>query len=661
MANFGVCTQVTVKTRAVDSEETLISSAERDKLRIAEKCISLDHVNDNGPVGTTVTVRLAPTKLISPEQGRRYLDPYVSFLPVPVYLNGQPLSGQAMESRLPLKGRNFSSSVTVVNIGDAAASGQFHIRLDQNGQVLIGVTDVTLGGLPVEGSLLLLQEGGQLMGLRSFFGLSPIPCPSAYQLGGFANLSVLQPTAGREAVSRDSIDQVARLLGLADRAASEHLAQSSVSDKNTAFMQWLVLHGRYNLAKHVTIRIYPDDLDIPLGELKSSIGSRVAHYYTGSDQQILQTFSGQGACLFQIAQSSPRRALQLHWLQQLNIQQVPDSPRILRTYKSSELDWSEGSILIRVGSILRDDYLVPDVEVLLSDISHGVSVLPLQQDGHLTVHLAKSSPLLPPLVQVLKDDYQFFPSFMKDFVRNQIYPRVQQFVPSSTRQGVDALRKILERNRELYRYEETETGELETMLRDLLPSATMAEVLQRAQTAMHVQTQRVTQSQVGTVEHVIPDVARSPSPESESQGDTEFSPRPPILREGITSDMKILVADAKYPQLNNFSLLLGLSDRLMREYADFFRTPHTTRILWGGHRVIYIFSEPTGRLSLYYDVELREPLEESAAGGALFPTTTLITRRRIFVPVPDSLVSAFKITGGPREFYVRFDLLVASE
>jgi len=125
--------------------------------------------------------------------------------------------------------------------------------------------------------------------------------------------------------------------------------------------------------------------------------------------------------------------------------------------------------------------------------------------------------------------------------------------------------------------------------------------------------------------------------------------------------MKILVADTKYPQLNNFSLLLGLSDRLMREYADFFRTPHTTRILWGGHRVIYIFSEPTGRLSLYYDVELREPLEESAAGGALFPTTTLITKKRIFVPVPDPLVDAFKITAGPREFYVRFDLLVAGE
>ena len=661
--NFGVSTQVTVRTRAADSQDTLISSAEREKLRIAEKCISLDRLTDDGPIGTTVTVHLLPGKAINSQQARRYLEPYISLLPVPVYLNGQNISGQNIESQLPLTGRTFSPSGVELSLSDATASAQFHIRLDQNGQVLVKVTNVKLSGVPIEGSLLLLQTGGQLMGLRSYFGLAPIPCASAYQFGGFANLAFLQPTAGREAVSRDSIEQVSRIIALADRAASEYLAGSPASDKNTAFMQWVVSHGRQNLAKHVTIRIQPDDIDVRLGDLKSRIGSRAAHYYTGSDPQIIQTFSGQGTCLFQIAQGNPRRTLQLHWLQQVGVQQVPDSPHILRTYKGSEMDWSEGSIIVRTASILRDDYLVPDVEVLLSDISHGVSVLPSQKDGHLVVYLAKSSSLLPPLVQVLKDDYQYFPDFMKDFVRNQVYPRIQQFVPSSTRQGVDALRKILERNRELYRYEETETGELETMLQDLLPSATMAEIVQKAQGTMRVQTQRVTQSQVGTVENVIPDVARSPNPEppSQEEPESEFSPRPPILREEITSDMKILVADVKYPQLNNFSLLLGLSDRLMREYADFFRTPHTTRILWGGHRVIYIFSEPTGRLSLYYDVELREPLEDSAAGGSLFPTTTLITKKRIFVPVPDPLVDAFKITSGPREFYVRFDLLVASD
>jgi molecular chaperone HtpG len=661
MANFGVSAQVSVRTRAAETQETLISTAEREKLKIQEKCISLERLEDDGPIGTTVTVNLLPSKTITPEQARRYLEPYISLLPVPVYLNGQMLSGRSMESVLPLAGRVFSSSRFTVALGDATASAEFHIRLDQNGQVLVDVNDVKLGGVAVEGGLLLLQGGGQLMGLRSYFGLSPIPSASFYQFGGFANLAFLQPTAGREAVSRDSIEQVNRIIALAERAASEYLAESNASDKNTGFMQWVASHGRYNLAKHITLHIQPDHTDIPVGELKSRIAGRVAHYYSGSDSQIVQTFSGHGACLLQTAQSNPRRSIQLWWLGQHNIQQVPDSPRILHVYAASELNSYEVSIVVRTAAILRDDYLVPDIEVLLSKLSHGVSVLPVQQDGRLIVHLSKASPLLPPLIQVLKDDYQFFPSFMKDFVRNQVYPRIPQFVPSSTRQGVDALRKILERNRELYRYEETETGELEKMLQDLLPSANITDILHKAQARMRVQTQRVTQSQVGTVEHVIPDVARSPNPEPTPQGETEYAARPPILREQITSNMKILVADAKHPQLNNLSLFLGLSDRLMREYADFFRTPHTTRILWGGHRVIYIFSEPTGRLSLYYDVELREPLEEASAGGALFPTTTIITKTRIFVPVPDQLVDAFKITAGPREFYVRFDLLVANE
>ena len=104
-------------------------------------------------------------------------------------------------------------------------------------------------------------------------------------------------------------------------------------------------------------------------------------------------------------------------------------------------------------------------------------------------------------------------------------------------------------------------------------------------------------------------------------------------------------------------MLLGLSDRLMRSEAEFFRTPHTTRILWGGHRVVYIFTEATGRLSLYYDIELRAPIEHTKAGGGMLPTTTLITKKRIFVPIPDTLVEEFKIVTGPKEFFVRFDIL----
>ena len=34
----------------------------------------------------------------------------------------------------------------------------------------------------------------------------------------------------------------------------------------------------------------------------------------------------------------------------------------------------------------------------------------------------------------------------------------------------------------------------------------------------------------------------------------------------------------------------------------------------------------SGNLTLYYDVELKDPLEDNAAGGIMIPTTTLVTR-----------------------------------
>src|SRR5207249_1328719 len=109
--------------------------------------------------------------------------------------------------------------------------------------------------------------GGQLMGLRSSFGLAPIPASGSYQFGGFANLTILQPTAGREALNRESIDQVGRLVGMAEYASSNILAKTDFADRNNANLQWVVTQNQWVLAQHVRVHALPDNKDVPLGEV----------------------------------------------------------------------------------------------------------------------------------------------------------------------------------------------------------------------------------------------------------------------------------------------------------------------------------------------------------------------------------------------------------
>jgi molecular chaperone HtpG len=402
----------------------------------------------------------------------------------------------------------------------------------------------------------------------------------------------------------------------------------------------------------------PEDKEVPMGQIKLQIGTRSAHYYWGNDAHILATFVGESTCLLHLVQASPRRQVQIYYIIYfVRIPQVPDAVTITRVYAPSDLTSSEAAVLIRTAFILREDYLIADAEPMLADISHAVTVYAEKKGDQLKIYIARSSSLLPPMLAFYDKAYNLFTQFMKDFVRVQIYPRIQQFVPSSTRDGVDALRKILERNRELYRYEEGEMGDFEGILGEyLLGNKSFSQVLEQAHSRSRPQTQSVSSHQVGSVENEVPGVVDSPVTPRVDEG-LEFAAMPPIIRDSVSSNMKILITAARYPQLNNFTMLLGLSDRLVRTEGDFFRTPHTTRILWGGHRVVYIFTEATGRLSLYYDVELREPINRAKASGGMFPTTTLITKNRIFVPVPDALAEEFKVATGPKEFFIRFDIL----
>ncbi|MGD0965976.1 MAG: hypothetical protein ABSA57_18995 [Candidatus Acidiferrales bacterium] len=78
MANFGVCTRLTVETKTEGSPEWLRSVADRDSLQIATECITLERFSTPREVGTTVTAKLEQP--ITVDQAKRYLEPYVSVL-----------------------------------------------------------------------------------------------------------------------------------------------------------------------------------------------------------------------------------------------------------------------------------------------------------------------------------------------------------------------------------------------------------------------------------------------------------------------------------------------------------------------------------------------------------------------------------------------------
>ena len=104
-------------------------------------------------------------------------------------------------------------------------------------------------------------------------------------------------------------------------------------------------------------------------------------------------------------------------------------------------------------------------------------------------------------------------------------------------------------------------------------------------------------------------------------------------------------------------MFLSLSDRVYRKHLDFFFEPHTTKVIWGMHRIVYIFTHASNNISLYYDIELKERLMNNSTGGVAVPTTTILTDGKIFIPIINDLEEYFDIREGQKEFFVRHDII----
>jgi molecular chaperone HtpG len=131
---------------------------------------------------------------------------------------------------------NSFSETSVVN-------GGFNYDLEgyilPNSFVYIKISNLSFQGHTELGSLVLYQGATNIMCYRNFFGLSSIPVTVGYNLGGFANLSFLTPTAGREALSRESLGVLNNLFQSIELKITLILWNLEIANLNTSFQRYI--------------------------------------------------------------------------------------------------------------------------------------------------------------------------------------------------------------------------------------------------------------------------------------------------------------------------------------------------------------------------------------------------------------------------------------
>ncbi|MCQ2351592.1 MAG: ATP-binding protein [Paludibacteraceae bacterium] len=660
MANFGVCKSLKVVTQPFDSDITYTSSVDKNKLSLNDECISIEECVDSlNHCGTQIIANLDNGVSITLSEAREYLSPYVQYLQIPVYLNNDCIS---LEKILP-KG---SKSVVDKKIG-INMSFDYEVRYNEKANAIspqIYMYNLVREGKPVEGCMLLKQTQNNIIyGLRNYFGLAPIPISSVFNLGGIVNLPTLVPTAGREAVSRESIDDVASIVKVAEKIIAEVIAKDEwVADNSRELIQYIRKYKEYGLAGNICISAAETLERYRLKECKDTINGKQLYYYEGSDKTTIQNITSGNNIVLQLANDFNRHQVQLFVLKQQNVKLLPDEISVTRI-KESEYEVPQISIISKIAIILRDDYFLSNTDIFYGNISHDVNIYVRKEDTKLCIYLNKESSDIKYLTGLYETAYGYFEPMVKDFVRSKIYPKISQYVPSSVRGGADALYNILQRNKELYTIESSELGPMEEVINDYREGKTdFQKVLKMAKKFRTTQTVSVDSSQVGDIsddfsQHIDrPEVIKEQK-RANNQVAEEFYPLPPILRQDVNVSYKVLIDKAANATINGYSTFLAVSNKMFEQYYDFFLYPHTTRIIWSMHKIIYIFTHMNSDLTLYYDIELEKKLDEHKTGGKEIKSSTIITKNKIFVPVINQLAEYFNISAGKLNFTVRFDVV----
>lgn len=649
MANFGIADSLELETESAVSGERTRSSAQRQTLSATEECIEIAPMASAGEPGTTVRALMEPGS-IDVAEAVAYISDFVCLVDVPVYVNGELISQRGIESQVPPP-----REIEDIEAGrlEGRLSGKVRVRITNAGEVWAHITDLKFGELGVKGEIALRQGDGAIRTYRSGFGLAVASAHSAYSFGGAANVEIFEPTAGREALTTPSMQLLQEAVTDLDRLVSLAIARLPQANQSTAFMTWALNYDRPDLCGKLEVRVEPGNRHVPLQDLRDHARLPLV-FYAGSDATMITTVASDDSPLVVLAANNPRRKAEQTYLQRFcEGERLQDDPSVTAEKPRTEWSVAEQAVVFRVASILASDYFLA-ADVTLGNLSHGLPALVDPGPNPAKLYLDPAANTFTVIAALYNEDYDVFGSMVKDFVRNVIFPRVADLVPSSTREGAEAFLKSIRRTRDVFEYQLDDLESLGTIWGDFLEGKiTIGEATRRSVGAAQGGVQVIGPGATRNASDVVPDLEameRLLTP-------IEPGPVPPILRSDAETEAKLLILDEEQGAIQGYRCFIALSDRVMRERGEFFLQPHATSIVWGGQKVLFVFEHHSGQFGLYYDLQANDVVATESGGGP-FPTATIILRDQIFIPVPDQLAEMFIPEGEERKrFEVRSDLL----
>ena len=652
LANFGICSRLEVNTMRMCTNTRYLCVAERDKLTGTQFPLTTQEDN-TGSYGTKITVILMSGITITEAQAVAYISRYVQFISIPVTINGKPVAKKDLYVNT-----SRANSTTVEGEGQQGVVKFHYIANFLNYQPLkpeILVTNIVYNNASVKGRLFLDKDENEIFGLNNGFGISRVGLASEFYFGGVTDFTFLEPTAGRETVSRQSNQYLQQILYAVETEWAKVLSRYDVADNYREFLIYLNSHFTTQLAQKVTVSY--GEANLPL----SDITPQEYAYYAGNNNSTRKSLSSSGVKILFPSQESPRRSIQIKYFRSIGLEEKKDEICVTPV-PENKLDVSEILLVDDIKRVIEDDYIIQDVEVVLADITLDVNVrVEPNAKGAFTVYISRSFDEVKNLMDN-KENYGLYKSLIKDFVRVVLYNQFMEYIPKDQKERAAYINEAMERRREELNYEYSDVSELREALRKLdNGEITGDEFLRRARKARQENHEEVVHgNQIGDVGSIVKSAATEQLQTAKTTAAQEeqflYVPQPPILELDEQTTKKILIANDELATLHGHKLFLAVSPNYNREHRSFMTLAHSTKVIWSTHRIIYIFTDQNNKNSIYYEMALAEQLDEKNTGGETLVSTTIITKNTMFVPVPRQLYDYFTIKkGSTLKFYVHFE------